>query len=59
MTLQVIQSTTDAFVPLGVLTGPFIPTVLSPESLTHMQGIVNNNHDSSNDIFLAEMATHR
>lgn len=59
VTLRVVQSTIKAFVPLGILTGPFMPTVLDPEALTHMQGIVTSNSDSSNDIFLAEMATHR
>ena len=59
MTIQVVRSLSDSYVPLGVLTGPFMPTVLNPECLTSMQGIFTNNHDASSDIFLAEKATHR
>lgn len=59
VTLQVAQKRTDAFVPLGVLTGPFMPTVLDHSILTQCQGIVTPGQDSSSDLFLAEVATHR
>ncbi|XP_042232841.1 uncharacterized protein LOC121873356 [Homarus americanus] len=59
VTLRVVPSRVNTFVPLRVLTGPFMPTILDPIALTNMQGIVTSNHDSSSDIFLAEMATHR
>lgn len=59
VTLQVAQKRTDAFVPLGVLTGPFMPTVLDHSTLTQCQGIVTPGQDSSSDLFLAEVATHR
>ncbi|XP_064099104.1 uncharacterized protein LOC135210199 isoform X2 [Macrobrachium nipponense] len=59
MTLRVVRSVSDTYVPLGVLTGPFVPTVLNPECLTSMQGILTNNHAASSDIYLAEKATHR
>lgn len=59
VTLQVFRTLSNSYVPLGILTGPFMPIVLNPNTLLQLQGIVTSNYSDDSDIFLAEMATHR
>ncbi|RXG51194.1 hypothetical protein Avbf_07922 [Armadillidium vulgare] len=62
LTFMVRVTKAPHFASLGVLTGPFTPTKLDPVTVRSLYGIVPNverNCETQEDIYKAEMATHR
>ena len=59
MEMNVVRQHVEGWSPLEVLTGPFTPIMLDPKILTSYYGMVTNSSSNNDEMYQAEMATHR
>ncbi|RXG57243.1 Glycine-rich domain-containing protein 1, partial [Armadillidium vulgare] len=57
--MRVTRVRTSDWTPIGIMTGDFLPCVLDPQTLVSYYGMITNTKSDNQDIYLAEMATHR
>ena len=59
MEMNVVRQHDSSWSPMEVLTGPFQPVKLDPRLLTSYYGMVTNSSANEDEMYSAEMATHR